>query len=184
MEFRLVYEGPLKSNGSVRHKQDIRRYLHGQFAVLWKQPPLDEVPELLTENPKKDYISILQKVGIFTFAPLICKKLHLVCRLGITLLRPEPPGSIITQGGDIDNRLKTLFDALRMPKIESEIPNGDVPGVNENPFFCLLEDDNLITSVAVETDRLLKAVPTESHVQMIINVETKQIYKTWDNLDL
>lgn len=33
----------------------------------------------------------------------------------ITLLRPEPPGSIVSSG-DIDNRLKTLFDALELAK--------------------------------------------------------------------
>jgi hypothetical protein len=64
----------------------------------------------------------------------VCSQLRLVARLSIVMLRPEPPGSIITAGGDIDNRLKTLFDALRMPKVISEIPNGDAPQIGETPF--------------------------------------------------
>ena len=184
MEFRLLYEGPLKANGGIRDKQDIRRALHSQFSVLWQQPPLDGYPEFLKEEPKDGETSILNSVGDFTFAPLICKKLHLVAKVSITFLRPEAPGSLITQGGDIDNRLKTLFDALRMPKVLSEIPAGEKPQSDEVPFFCLLEDDNLITSVSVETDRLLRAAPTDSHVHLVIHVETKQVIATWDNIGL
>jgi hypothetical protein len=180
MEFRLVYEGPLKAKGTARDKHDIRRYLHDQFKVLWQQPPLNYHREFLEETPADGQTSILRRVGAFTFAPLVCQKLHLIAQLHILFLRPEPPGALITQGGDIDNRIKTLFDALRMPKVE-EIPHGDVPQPNEHPFFCLLEDDNLITAVAVETDRLLRLPANDSHVQLIITVNTKTIISTWDN---
>jgi hypothetical protein len=37
----------------------------------------------------------------------------LICRLAITFLRREDPGAVV-HGGDIDNRLNTLLDALRM----------------------------------------------------------------------
>ena len=184
MEFKLVYEGSLKANGTVRDKHDIRRYLHNQFIVLWQQPPLNYHREFLEETPADGKTSILRHVGAFTFAPLVCQKLHLIAQLHIVFLRPEPPGALITQGGDIDNRLKTLFDALRMPKIESELPRGDVPQANEHPFFCLLEDDNLITAVAVETDRLLRLQANDSHVHLIITVNTKAIIGTWDNAGL
>lgn len=52
--------------------------------------------------------------------------------------------------GDIDNRLKTLFDALRLPNQTNELVGYDNPAPDENPFFCLLEDDSLITHVSVE----------------------------------
>ena len=58
----------------------------------------------------------------------------------IFMLRPEVPGAIITQGGDIDNRLKTLFDALRMPQNENELPKDEIPGTDEVPFFWLFPD--------------------------------------------
>jgi hypothetical protein len=35
--------------------------------------------------------------------------------LNILFLRADIPGKVV-QSGDIDNRLKTLFDALRMPQ--------------------------------------------------------------------
>jgi hypothetical protein len=89
------------------------------------------------------------------------------------MLRPEPPGALITQGGDIDNRLKTLFDALRMPHNLSELPKGSVPDVDQDPFFCLLEDDNLITAVSVKTDRLLVPTENKNEVHLDIQIETR-----------
>lgn len=193
MEFTLVYQGPLKANGSITDKQNIRREFHRQLVELWKQEPLSGhmrgniklLENIVTVNePPCGPASITQKIDGFLFAPLVCSKLHLIAELGITFLRPEPPGCIVTQGGDIDNRLKTLFDALRMPKEEQEIPKGDIPGENENPFFCLLEDDNLITKVAVTTDRLLKPCDDSSFVNLLIAVRTKATQLFFDNIDI
>jgi hypothetical protein len=78
--------------------------------------------------------------------------MHLIAGIGIVLMRPEEPGSIVTRAGDIDNRLKTLLDSLRMPHNRSEIPADYVAGPDEEPFFCLLEDDNLISSLSVTSD--------------------------------
>ena len=112
-------------------------------------------------------------VGPFRFVPLVSPSLNLICELHIFMLRPESPGALITQGGDIDNRLKTLFDALRMPKKESELPKDAVVAPDEDPFFCLLEDDNLITGVSVKTDRLLFSSENDSQVHLDILVETR-----------
>jgi hypothetical protein len=87
--------------------------------------------------------------------------LHLVCDLDIVFLRPGPAGRIISDGGDIDNRIKVLFDALRKPTNESEMPlkaGEDSP----NPIYCLLEDDKLVTSVKITTGQLLVPETTDS----------------------
>jgi hypothetical protein len=76
--------------------------------------------------------------------------------LEILFLRPDRPGGLVW-AGDIDNRLKTLLDALRIPEA-TENYSKRTPSAGEVPFFCLLEDDKLITKVSVETDRLLEAV--------------------------
>ncbi len=60
----------------------------------------------------------------------------------------------IRREGDIDNRLKTLLDSFTMPD-QNQTPDGS-PDTGETPFFCLLEDDKLITGLAVKTDRLLR----------------------------
>ena len=68
-------------------------------------------------------------------------QLKLVCGLDILFLRPEGDPLIKNDGdGDLDNRLKVIFDALRMPRERDEIPKGDRPGPTETPYFyCLLE---------------------------------------------
>ena len=52
---------------------------------------------------------------------------------------------------DVDNRLKTIFDALRMAKGADELGRNtaspQVPDKSEDPFFVVLQDDKLITHV-------------------------------------
>lgn len=160
MDFRLVYEGPLQANGSPQHKQEIRRYLRPQVGALWTQPPLSAAPEIQMlvnrgTGPGPGNRPVYQNRGPFRFFPLVASWLDLTCGLEILFLRREAPGQLITPGGDIDNRLKTLFDALSVPPPE-QVPRGDTPAADEDPFHCLLEDDHLVTSVAITTDRLLR----------------------------
>jgi hypothetical protein len=150
MEFTLTYQGKLKTNGSAKQKQVIRRVFHPQLKELWQHPPLNRFSKLLKKNPSKKN-SILQEVGLYCFAPLINNHLNNAAELEMIFLRPSPPGFLITQSGDIDNRIKTLFDSLRMPQVETEIPNGDLPQEDEDPFYCLLQDDALITKLSVDT---------------------------------
>ena len=111
----------------------------------------------------------------FNFAPLVAENLQLVAEIEISLLRPEPPGQIVNQGGDIDNRLKTLLDSLTVPCASNAIPSNEHPQPGEDPFFCLLEDDNLITRVSVASDRLLEPNVDPSEVILQIHVRTKHV---------
>lgn len=184
MEFRLIYDGPLKAASRVDDKHELRKVFHEQFKVLWKQIPLSDHQDLLEGPPKKNSISVITGFDSYQFAPLVCEKLHLICELDITLLRPEAPGFVITQGGDIDNRLKTLFDSLRMPKNKNEIPSNISAKDLDYPFFCLLEDDNLITKVNVSTDRLLRKNAGQNDVLMVIHVTAKAVRAIWGNMGL
>jgi len=184
MEFTLVYRGPLKANGNLAAKQAIRRAVHRQMQQLWKQQPLKDYHAYLVDVPPENEVTLIQKLSGFRFAPLVSPKLALIAELSITFLRPEAPGALITQGGDIDNRVKTLLDALRMPRVPGEIPTGEVPGPDEDPFFCLLEDDNLVTKLTVATDRLLEPVSSPSEVQLVLHVQTKRTAGTWGNIGL
>lgn len=185
MEFTLVYEGPLRANGSVSAKQKLRRAFHLQLRELRSQPPFNQErnPDFLTVG-LPDEPQNFQNLSGFTFVPLVSTYLKAIAELDIIMLRPEPPGSIVTQSGDIDNRLKTLLDSLRVPQSEREIPTDDSPVENENPFFCLLEDDNLVTKLTVSTDRLLKPNCDPSLVSLIIHVKTKVLIVTCENIDL
>jgi len=125
--------------------------------------------------------TLRQRVGVFEFLPLVSKRLELMATLDILMLRPEPPGQILSQGGDIDNRLKTLLDALQMPRAEQISPT-DQPKVDEVPFYCLLEDDHLITSLRVTTDRLLDCPVGGTEVLLIIHVETEFTHQNFSNM--
>ena len=171
MKLALVYRGLLHANGSKDEKQQIRRQFHKQLRELWKTAPFSPEPE-----------SFYQPVGPFNFVPLIVSSREEIAKVHITMLRPEPPGNIVSQGGDIDNRLKTLFDSLTKPQV-GDIPSGDAPGEDENPFFCLLENDNLITEVSVVTDQLFE--PCErSFVNLLIQVQIEKIQMIWGHMQI
>ncbi len=92
-------------------------------------------------------------LGAFRFVPLVMTGglLKLVCKMDVTILSRDEPGAIIN-GGDLDNRMKVLLDALTVPQ-----PNQwqrETPEDDERPFFCLLDDDHLITEISIRTARL------------------------------
>jgi hypothetical protein len=180
MEFRLVYKGPLKgtksTEGDPKHKHMLRRYFHKQLAELWNR---HHALLALKERPLQGagHVSILEQIADnfvmcgFRCVPLVSKSFSLVCGLDVLFLRPEEPGVMAGErghGGDIDNRLKTLFDALTLPKNCTGIT--EPPRDDEKPFFCLLEDDGRVTSLNIVTDRLLTPLkqgrPTENEATM------------------
>jgi hypothetical protein len=180
MEFRLTYEGPLYADKfgkpRAKHKHDIRRVFHKQLRGLWDHHPVlkgfkDVRPHTL--GGKSIYEDLADKFHQdgYRFLPLVTRGNSLLCRIQILMLRPGEPGGVLS-AGDIDNRLKTLFDALRKPSGTGELA-GAIPEADEDPFFCLLEDDKFITHAAVETDSLLKPVTGDAMVQLVIKVRVR-----------
>ena len=127
--------------------------------------------------------ALRRELSQFVFLPLVGQAVGLVAELDILFLRPQAPGYLVQHGGDIDNRIKTLLDALRIPLAADELPLGDAPRPDEEPFCALLEDDALITRLAITTDQLLlPAQPGE--VLLVIHVTTKAVRAQWNNVDL
>jgi len=173
MDFTLYYRGDLKSSARPIDKHNIRRHFHAQLKDLWNHLPLKGFTNLL--RPHGEELGILRERHGYTFAPLVCEHLGLVAELSILLLWPAAPGAIITSGGDIDNRLKILMDALKYPSEGNALPAGATPEADETPFYCLLEDDSLVTKLSVETERLLEPVSSTAEVVLIIRARTKQL---------
>ena len=117
-------------------------------------------------------------VNGFKFLPLVGNifgGVETTCSIDILFLRRDEPGKIVSGGGDIDNRLKTLIDALKMPKA-GELRPQDTPVEGESPFFCLVQDDSLITEIKVTADRLLTPLADKEHendVHLVIHVRTQ-----------
>ena len=203
MKFTLHYSGDLRASGGGRRgarlddKWKIRRQIHPQLKELWKShqvlvriandaivpagagtfaefhvhhsqddPPSDLGP---------DNVNLIEPIDVAgkSFVPLVRESMSLVCDLDILFLRRGEPGQLILPGGDIDNRIKTLLDGLRMPNDANEIGNHRV----FRPTYCLLEDDSLITGINVKTDRLLDpTTPGDNSVRLIIGVTVNVIH--------
>jgi hypothetical protein len=213
MEFRLTYEGILlgasKNNTRARHKHEIRKIFHRQLRRLWEEHPAFEVyhyhetdghplnklnvggalpkySDYVNARTKELYQNMLQQFERcgYKFFPLATRKLSLRCAVHILFLRPDLPGGAI-RSGDIDNRMKTVFDALRLPTSKEELDGYETPEEGEEPFFCLLEDDSLIGHAAIETDTLLQPTSGEWQVndaRLIITVRLWPYRTTFDNL--
>jgi hypothetical protein len=181
VEFHLVYQGELPAAGQgggktrTREKQDMRKVFHKQLSRLWEtQPFLVQFARGEVVDTKRHPLADRYARCGYRFMPLISEWFMVACALDILFLRRDGPGSLVKSGGDIDNRLKVLFDALRMPQTCDEVC-GDSPGADEDPFFCLLEDDKLISKVQVETNWLLTPLADGEKlhdVHLIIRVKT------------
>jgi hypothetical protein len=195
MEFHLLYQGLLKGTGgknsNSEHKHDVRRYFHKQLVNLWnsKEPLKSRAAHLAGTGP--DELANTYHYGSQRFVPIVCDALSLCCELEILLLRRDL-GTILASG-DLDNRIKTLIDALRIP-VSNEYHEGP-----ENPLYCLMQDDKLIYELKVVGDHLLanpeqviehpRVTPSgeytinTNHVCAVIKVHIKPLNPGIGNLD-
>jgi len=186
MRFRLYFEGPLYSDngGTGSNKLEARVDLFCKFdkqlQKLWETnqylktgktsgPELDgyvetNLPQFQAENTIVDGK---------TFQPLARKNLHLNCRLSFLVMRQDKTSGFFTKG-DIDNKVKFLVDCLRVPSAE-QLKKGDWNRL-PNPCHVVLEDDNMITQINVESDQLLDNGTANQGLDrsvVIIDVELK-----------
>ncbi len=167
MEFILTYNGALKSlqqeykrDRKNAHVHEIRRCFHRQLRQLWKQHPhLSHIHADQLARPSGDLVARKREWFDFQWMTLATKRLGHLCELDILLLRPYQPGGVVT---DLDNRLKTLVDALRPPIRPNQLQLEDGTNIHplrdEVPFYVLLEDDSLISKITLETGLLLDPV--------------------------
>src|ERR1019366_5518318 len=117
---------------------------HHSNPVVYTEPVL--------RSDQIDLCASITKSGV-SFRPLVRDSFALTCSLHIIFLRREPVGSVYTVrrsgAGDLDNRIKTVLDALCVPH------NDQVMDTSIPHMYCLLEDDKLVTGLNVETRRLL-----------------------------
>lgn len=179
VEFRLTYEGPLPADGDANDKRAIRSKLHPQLRELWRvDPHLSNWPPFDGQRFRTKAAEIAHDyaIGDYNFVPLVTEKLGMMCSLDILFFKRGELGAIVKTGGDLDNRMKTLLDALRTPDNRSECGNG-LPGDDERPLYTLMTNDALIADLRVETDRLLRTTTLTGHavhnVELIIKVKTR-----------
>ena len=200
MEFRLTYAGELaaykdrdkrQKRRHSFHIHDVRKHFHKQLKVLWEQHPIMRAQKAVLDKKRNfdgrrmhDFIPAFG----FEWLPIVTKENGLICKLDILMLRSGEPGKVIH---DVDNRLKTLFDALRMPDSKEELGAGTdrgqaTPDPDEIPFYVLLQDDREITHVSVTTDTLLQPVPDvereELAARLVVGVTVRPYMPYRENL--
>jgi hypothetical protein len=177
MKFRLVYHGPIRPHNRgmdlLSHKHVIRAVFHRQLCEFWKKNDafcnstlsvkqfrslpnmgfnMAEETKPLIELVRTEYSANCRGANGYEWVPLILKNYAVSCELDILLLfRGMKPGPL--DNGDVDNRVKTVVDALRQPDPQT-VQHLRPPRVNESPFFVLLQDDSIVSRLTVETDTL------------------------------
>ena len=184
MRFHLYYEGSFKSaredaikDKRVDHKHDLRREFHRQLKDLWQERKFHQGYDTTgayfgADGESKPLDAKLAELGPqisgYQFVPLVHEKMNLTCSIDVLLLRRDRPGDRpgrIFNARDLDNRLKVLFDALKVPAdaIELGPNNTPLPDGSDNPMFTLVQKDELISRVSVDTGDLLGAPPEAGH---------------------
>lgn len=211
MEFQLIYEGKLPSNGNKEDKSKIREQLHLQLKKLWTLPPLSYVSSYKEETKdagitpfkyNSDPLAydcgkepcLVETVSDCKFIPIVHESLNLSAELDIFInFSPSDEdadnvSNFIKQCGDIDNKLKTLLDGLKIPD-SNQLPNQWAESwlqKGRHEMYCLLQDDRLISSLSTKVAHtcLLPYDEDESgpKARVIIDVKTKAKVGTFYNL--
>lgn len=197
MEFYLSYRGPLratqrdpKPDGGQRTKHwqlkhSIRRHLHPQLKRVWDTTPFLIENQEPPANTKPYHIGRLAgefRQAKWAFVPLVTGRLQLITKIDILLRRVDGPRASVWSG-DLDNRIKTVIDALSLPSSSCGYEELD-PTDGEVPLFCLLEDDKFLNSVSVEAAQLLDAENSddESLADILIKVSIRPDNVTFANI--
>lgn len=202
MEFRLTYSGdmlrPQQTRGDARkiEKHALRQHFHEQLERIWRSDsrfsqinPLElgdavhakgmwdvqrneenKIP-YFEETPLRGFL-YQRPLANYHFVPVVTRVMEADCHLKIVLRRPIKPGTIIYSGGDLDGRLKTLFDALAMPPQLQDLPEG-ITG-SDGTCLCLLEGDELITGFSIDSEEWAEA-PSSHHAEVDITVTVRAV---------
>jgi hypothetical protein len=177
MKFQLTFDGDLPSLGNsppprrpakVAAIWTVRNAVSEQLESLWEHHHLlrgdgGSQPRAAAMKLREP----IKRCG-HDFVAIVRPALKLKCELAVNMLVNHSPGSLVTGVGDLDNRVKTLLDALRVPKDAQEFKNVTLAA---GLYPCLLEDDAMITALHITTYRYLACPsPSQQHVRLQISV--------------
>ena len=186
MIFELLLSVEIASRSATKSRMrcidNLREQIDAQMRRVWMASPLrqvDETKRFRERANSKDGMSVVRKVGGTRFIPLICEELQLAADLQVTFY--EPTGSLGVAGdvADADNRLKTLFDALRAPHSTDEMGRHDYG----EECYTLLSDDRLIWAVRVNRVRLLREIDGSKQFTRVV-VQLIPTSSSFNNISL
>jgi hypothetical protein len=190
VELTLHYDGPLPgsaADGHVQTKNRLRAAFHPQLESfcatdihfynirdLAKLPVARRWVNCEASELDGDVHGFLRiPLGGVDFTPVVAGGIHgHFAHLEIDLYRRLAPSRILNPQGDLDNRLKVLFDALRVPQDTNEMKGLELqPGTTR--CYCLLENDSFITKLVVNSHQF-HLPGDKDYVRLAIQVRISQ----------
>ena len=155
MRFTLIYRGRIPASGSVAQIDTIRgdSYLQRQLEALY------------AVTSKQFHVNNKQIVADTLYTAIL--PISWVCQVEVVLLRATPP-SRISGIPDLDNTLKTLFDAICAPAGPSLAAGSPVA----KSRFVLAIEDKQFSSVSVSGDQHWTSSPDDD--MAIVRVTTQE----------
>jgi len=161
----LTYRGPLPPKQRGRRestKKIIREHFHPQ------------IERQVTPRLGNGRALITTRVGDHEFITPAHRGFRTAVELDVLLLTPSR-----FHAGDIDNRVKTLVDALCPPVSGSADLTSYVPPP-AGPMFCLMQDDRLVARLSVDARPWFEPVQGDSETLAIVSAT----FVLGDNADM
>jgi len=181
MDIVLTYRGRIPAKRSDREAVwAIRREFHTQLAKLWGKEPFSVLRRWEDSNFEAGAPHFTRHWRDQTFVPFLGEDVGVGANIDITLLTGMPAKKRVVSSGDLDNRIKRLIDALRVPKGEGEMVES-LPA--DARWYCLLEDDDVVISVTARLGAYLASDdPAEAFA--FIRVRPSALRVTLSNLSM
>ncbi|MCF4097182.1 hypothetical protein [Maritalea mediterranea] len=176
MKITLTYRGvvPSAHSGGGKNKSahisNMRLAFHEQLKRLWGQPPFEVLKEWEQSDFKAGAPEFIRAVGETNYIPYFdVQKVGIAVGLNITLLSGEPHNAPqLISKGDLDNRVKSIIDALHPPQKDNLSENEK----ELNRIHCLMGDDEAVKELTASTRPFLAS---ESHEDAFVLVEVRPI---------
>jgi len=155
----------------------MRKSFHQQLSKLWGKEPFS----VLKDWEKPGYgPDTIQDLSGTNFLPYYGRTIGIGVELDIRLLTGMPNKTSIIKSGDLDNRVKRIIDALRIPK-PNEMQKGNISELNR--CYCLLEDDDAVVAIRAKLGTYLSSDdPIVSFVYIIVKPMPLRV--TVDNISM
>ncbi|AKR58078.1 hypothetical protein XM25_20250 [Devosia sp. H5989] len=182
MEIILTYRGRVpgqkRTSGNLDAIWRMREAFHRQLEKLWGKAPFTILKDWEDSDFAAGAPDFRRARAGCTFIPFYGRHIGICVSLEIQLLTGFPAQKSVLVAGDIDNRIKRITDALRVPNVDETRDEMSV-----QRWYSLLEDDNAVLSLTASTGTYLASDdPTEAFV--FVRVRPIPVALTADNLEM